>query len=91
MVKRESGLGKTTEKVAKWRCSLGLMVKLPAVGFMLATYLYNKWIAQTTVKPCHVLRVVNLLESEFVPAVPVTVVNVLPDDRVRPHLHRTAL
>ena len=90
MVKRESGLGKTTEKVAKWRCSLGLMVKLPAVGFMLATYLY-KWIVQTTAKPPHVLGVVNLLESEFVPAVPVTVVNVLPDDRVRPHLHSTAL
>ena len=38
MVKRESGLGKTTEKVAKCLCNLGLMVKLPAVGFMQATY-----------------------------------------------------
>ena len=38
MVKRASAPGKTTEKVAKCLCNLGLMVKLPAVGFMQATY-----------------------------------------------------
>ena len=31
-----------------------------------------------------VLAVVDVLQTELVPAVPVTVVNVLPDDGVRP-------
>ena len=53
MVKRESSPGSTTANVAKCLCSLnrvmigifiletnlGLIVKLPAVGFMAATYL----------------------------------------------------
>ena len=38
MVKRASWPGKATAKVAKCLCSLGLIVKLPAVGFIEATY-----------------------------------------------------
>lgn len=38
MVCSDPGPGKPTASVVKWRCRRGLTAKLPAVGFMAATY-----------------------------------------------------
>ena len=97
MAKRDSSLGKTTAKVAKCLCNLagnhplwvilihilhlGLIAKLPAVGFMAAMYLQRAVLFFVEVDKDS-LCVVDILQGEFAPAIPVAVIQVLPDDRV---------
>ena len=60
---------------------LGLIAKLPAVGFMAAMYLQRALLFFVEVVKDS-LCVVDILQGEFAPAIPVAVIQVLPDDRV---------
>ena len=104
MVKRDSSPGSTTANVAKCRCSLNrVMIGIFEIrnqpwvdGEAASRGVHGSHVPGHWNTPGHLLCVVDIFQCELVPAIPVAIVHVLPDDGVRTgrpvavHLHPQA-